>query len=189
MVAARRVGELGWRIGNIDSTVVAQAPRLAPHIEAMRARIAGVLGLEADAVNVKAKTAERLGPVGQGQAIEARAVVLLRDRGVSEWWLMLTLGIIGLGQGVVISPNQTLALSEVPLKYAGSAGGVMQTGQRVGTSVGIAMITAVAFGVISSHGWAAGITAGLGVVVLVILVALAVALVDMRHRARQDAQA
>lgn len=75
--AARRVHELGWRIGNIDSTVVAQAPRLAPHIEAMRARIAAVLGLAPDAVNVKAKTAERLGPVGQGQAIEARAVVLL----------------------------------------------------------------------------------------------------------------
>lgn len=75
--AARRVREHGWRIVNIDSTVIAQAPRLAPHIEAMRARIAAVLGLAPDAVNVKAKTAERLGPVGQGQAIEARAVLLL----------------------------------------------------------------------------------------------------------------
>ena len=75
--AARRVGEAGWRIGNVDSTVVAQAPRLAPHIEAMRARIGQVLGLDAARVNVKAKTAERLGPVGQGAAIEARAVVLL----------------------------------------------------------------------------------------------------------------
>ena len=75
--AARRVGEAGWRIGNVDSTVVAQAPRLAPHIEAMRARIGQVLGLDAARVNVKAKTAERLGPVGHGAAIEARAVVLL----------------------------------------------------------------------------------------------------------------
>ena len=76
--AARRVGEVGWRIGNVDSTVVAQAPRLAPHIPAMVARIAEVLGLDdAARVNVKAKTAERLGPVGQGAAIEARAVVLL----------------------------------------------------------------------------------------------------------------
>lgn len=75
--AARRVRETGWSIANLDSTVVAQAPRLAPHIEAMRARIAAVLGLAPDQVNVKAKTAERLGPVGQGQAIEARAVVLL----------------------------------------------------------------------------------------------------------------
>ncbi|MCZ2407957.1 MAG: 2-C-methyl-D-erythritol 2,4-cyclodiphosphate synthase [Burkholderiales bacterium] len=75
--AARRVRARGCEIGNIDSTVVAQAPRLAPHIPAMRERIAGALGLEPGQVNVKAKTAERLGPVGQCLAIEARAVVLL----------------------------------------------------------------------------------------------------------------
>ncbi|MGH8830477.1 MAG: 2-C-methyl-D-erythritol 2,4-cyclodiphosphate synthase, partial [Polaromonas sp.] len=62
---------------NIDSTVVAQAPKLAPHIPAMRARIAEALGLDAAQVNVKAKTAEKLGPVGQGLSMEARAVVLL----------------------------------------------------------------------------------------------------------------
>jgi 2-C-methyl-D-erythritol 2,4-cyclodiphosphate synthase len=56
---------------------VAQAPRLAVHIPAMRARIAGALGLEVGQVNVKAKTAEKLGPVGQGLSMEARAVVLL----------------------------------------------------------------------------------------------------------------
>ncbi len=75
--AARRVRAQGWDIGNIDSTVVAQAPRLAPHIDAMRARIAQVLGMEAGSVNVKAKTAEKMGPVGEGRAIEARAVCLL----------------------------------------------------------------------------------------------------------------
>lgn len=75
--AAARVRAAGWQLMNVDSTVVAQAPRLAPHIEAMRTRIAEALGLAADAVNVKAKTAEKLGPVGQGQSIEARAVVLL----------------------------------------------------------------------------------------------------------------
>ena len=75
--AARRVREKGYAIGNIDSTVVAQAPRLAAHIPAMRERIAGALGLQIDQVNVKAKTAERLGPVGQGLAMEARAAVLL----------------------------------------------------------------------------------------------------------------
>jgi len=79
--AARRVGQAGWGIVNIDSTVVAQAPRLAPHIDAMRARIAKALGLQAAQVNVKAKTAEKLGPVGQGQSIEARAVVLLAAQG------------------------------------------------------------------------------------------------------------
>ncbi len=76
--AARRVRDKGYEIGNVDSTVVAQAPRLAAHIPAMRARIAGALGLQGDQVNVKAKTAERLGPVGQGLAMEARAAVLLR---------------------------------------------------------------------------------------------------------------
>lgn len=78
--AARRVAQAGWSVANIDSTVVAQAPRLAPHIDAMRQRIAKALGLPTSQVNVKAKTAERLGPVGQGQSIEARAVVLLSAR-------------------------------------------------------------------------------------------------------------
>lgn len=75
--AARRVRDQGYQIGNIDSTVIAQAPRLMPHIAAMRERIAGALGLAPSQVNVKAKTAEKMGPVGQGLSIEARAVVLL----------------------------------------------------------------------------------------------------------------
>ena len=75
--AMRQVAEGGWRLGNVDCTVVAQAPKLAPYKQAIRQRIAEVLGLEADAVNVKAKTAEKLGPVGEGLSMEARAVVLL----------------------------------------------------------------------------------------------------------------
>ena len=75
--ALRRVRAAGWEVGNIDSTIVAQAPRLAAHIPAMRTRIADALGLETGQINIKAKTAERLGPVGQGLAIEARAVALL----------------------------------------------------------------------------------------------------------------
>jgi len=75
--AARRVRAEGFRLGNIDSTVIAQAPRLAPHVDAMRNRIAAALDLAPALVNVKAKTAEKLGPVGEGQAIEARAVALL----------------------------------------------------------------------------------------------------------------
>lgn len=74
---ARRVRAAGWQIVNVDSTIVAQAPKLAPHIPAMVARIGELLGLEACRVNVKAKTAEKLGPVGEGRAIEARAVCLL----------------------------------------------------------------------------------------------------------------
>ncbi|MBU1360742.1 MAG: 2-C-methyl-D-erythritol 2,4-cyclodiphosphate synthase [Gammaproteobacteria bacterium] len=76
--AMRRVNDAGWQVGNVDSTVIAQAPRLAPHIPAMRARIAEALGVSVDQVNVKAKTAEKLGPVGERRAMEARAVVLLR---------------------------------------------------------------------------------------------------------------
>lgn len=75
--AALRARQAGWQIANVDSTVIAQAPKLAPHIEAMRERIAQALDLPATHVNVKAKTAEKLGPVGMGQSIEARAVVLL----------------------------------------------------------------------------------------------------------------
>jgi len=75
--AASRAQAQGWKIGNIDCTVVAQAPKLAPHMDAMRAVIARALSLAVTQINVKAKTAEKLGPVGQGQSIEARAVVLL----------------------------------------------------------------------------------------------------------------
>lgn len=75
--AAARVRAAGWEIGNVDSTIVAQAPKMAPHIAHMRQRIADALSLPADAVNVKAKTAEKMGPVGEGRAIETRAVCLL----------------------------------------------------------------------------------------------------------------
>ena len=75
--AARRESAAGWQIVNLDSTIVAQAPKMAPHIPAMQVRIAAALGIGVDAVNVKAKTAEKMGPVGEGRAIEARAVCLL----------------------------------------------------------------------------------------------------------------
>jgi 2-C-methyl-D-erythritol 2,4-cyclodiphosphate synthase len=75
--AVVRIRAAGFEIVNIDSTIVAQAPKLSPHIAAMRERLAGVLGISADQLSVKAKTAERMGPVGEGRAIEARAVCLL----------------------------------------------------------------------------------------------------------------
>ena len=75
--AARRVRAAGWQIGNLDSTIVAQAPKLMPHIPAMRERIAEVLGLQPDQINIKANTAEKMGPVAQGDAMEARAIALL----------------------------------------------------------------------------------------------------------------
>ena len=79
--AAKRVRACGYQIVNVDSTIVAQAPKLSSHIDAMRARIAGALGLDLARVNVKAKTAEKMGPVGEGRAIEARAICLLQGSG------------------------------------------------------------------------------------------------------------
>ena len=74
---AKRVRAKGFEIGNVDSTIIAQAPKLAPYISAMRESIALTLSVSVNQVNVKAKTAEKLGPVGEGLAMEARAVVLL----------------------------------------------------------------------------------------------------------------
>ena len=79
--AAQRVRAAGYQIVNIDSTIVAQAPKMAPHIAAMRERIAAALSLDMARVNVKAKTAEQMGPVGEGRAIEARAICLLQLAG------------------------------------------------------------------------------------------------------------
>jgi 2-C-methyl-D-erythritol 2,4-cyclodiphosphate synthase len=77
----QKVGQLltnaGYKIGNIDATVIAQAPRLASFIPAICDRIAHALDLHSKQVNVKAKTAEKMGPVGEGLSIEARAVVLI----------------------------------------------------------------------------------------------------------------
>lgn len=76
--AVRRARDAGWNVVNIDSTIIAQAPKLAPHTAAMCARIGSAVGIAADRVNVKAKTAEKMGPVGEGHAIEARAICLLQ---------------------------------------------------------------------------------------------------------------
>jgi 2-C-methyl-D-erythritol 2,4-cyclodiphosphate synthase len=75
--AAKRVRAAGYEIGNIDSTVIAQAPKLAAHIPAMCERIAAALGVAVSQVNVKAKTAEKMGPVGEGQSVEANGIALL----------------------------------------------------------------------------------------------------------------
>jgi 2-C-methyl-D-erythritol 2,4-cyclodiphosphate synthase len=70
----------GWRVGNVDATIVAQAPKMAPHIEAMRANIAADLQVELDAVNVKATTTEKLGFAGREEGIAVHAVALLLAR-------------------------------------------------------------------------------------------------------------
>ena len=78
--AAARVRAAGFEIGNIDCTVIAQAPKLAPHMPRIVETIAQTLGLAQGQVNVKAKTAEKLGTVGEGLSMEARAVALLYSR-------------------------------------------------------------------------------------------------------------
>ena len=75
--AYQSVQELGWKVVNVDTTVIAQKPKLAPHIPAMRANIAADLGLPESCVNIKGKTNEKLGYLGRMEAIEAQAAVLL----------------------------------------------------------------------------------------------------------------
>lgn len=67
----------GWRTGNVDATIIAQAPKMAPHIPAMRAHLAQDLGIDMDALNVKATTTERLGFTGRGEGIAAEAICLI----------------------------------------------------------------------------------------------------------------
>ncbi|MEO0948317.1 MAG: 2-C-methyl-D-erythritol 2,4-cyclodiphosphate synthase [Cyanobacteria bacterium J06641_5] len=73
----RIIVDQGWRLNNIDATVVAERPKLKPHIKPMRDRLAAVLGIESDRVSVKATTNEKLGPTGREEGIAAYAVVLL----------------------------------------------------------------------------------------------------------------
>jgi 2-C-methyl-D-erythritol 2,4-cyclodiphosphate synthase len=75
--AVRRVRDTGWRIGNIDATVIAEWPKIAPYVEAMRATIAECAGVDRSAVGVKGKTMEKLGALGRGEGIAAQAVALL----------------------------------------------------------------------------------------------------------------
>lgn len=73
----RKVTDGGWRVGNVDATIIAQAPKMAPYIPAMNANLAADLAVPVSAVNVKATTTERLGFTGRGEGIAAQAVVLL----------------------------------------------------------------------------------------------------------------
>ena len=74
------LGEKGWRVGNVDATVIAQRPKLAPYREEMRRNLAAAMGIEVDAVSIKATTEEGLGFTGSGEGMAAMAVALLRSR-------------------------------------------------------------------------------------------------------------
>lgn len=113
-------------------------------------------------------------------------VVYLHETGdISIWWLLASLAFIGVAQGLVISPNQTLTLAEVPLQHAGSSGAIMQTGQRIGTSIGIALITAAVFAARANMSWSYAMIIGFALITLVVLLALGVAYKDLRDRAAQ----
>lgn len=75
--ALRRLAEDGWEVGNVDATIVAQRPRLAPHRAAMTGHVAELLGVEPDRVSVKATTADHLGALGRGEGVACLAVVLV----------------------------------------------------------------------------------------------------------------
>lgn len=111
------------------------------------------------------------------------AVVFLAEAGAaSVWWLMLPLCCVGIAQGAIISPNQALTLADVPLAYAGSSGAVMQTGQRIGTSVGIAMITAIVFATLAASSWGTATLTGFAAITIIVVAALLFAIKDLRDR-------
>jgi EmrB/QacA subfamily drug resistance transporter len=117
-------------------------------------------------------------------------LVLSRVSGPSVGWATaLPLLVTGLGSGVVISPNITLTLSQVPVERAGSAGGVLQTGQRIGSAVGIAAVGSLFFNrLATSHGdWQQAVTASLRLCDVLVALALVVALADLRWGARKRA--
>lgn len=103
---------------------------------------------------------------------------------INIWWLLLTLGIFGIGQGATISPNQALTLAEVPIEYAGSSGALMQTGQRIGTSVGIAIITAIVFLLQPLTSWYTAVVVGFIAIFLILFISLLFAIKDLRDRRR-----
>ncbi|MFI5689363.1 MFS transporter [Streptomyces sp. NPDC051636] len=110
------------------------------------------------------------------------AVQLAPGRGVA-WAAALPLLVAGVGSGLTVSPNTTLTLGRVPVRRAGAAGGVLQTGQRVGSAAGIAAVGAVYFAQLAGHGHvAAALQLGLATALLFVLLALALALADLRER-------
>ncbi|GAA4282924.1 MFS transporter [Brevibacterium daeguense] len=121
-----------------------------------------------------------------GLAASIGVIVLHETTGSSIWWLLLTLSFVGMGQGGVVSPNQTLTLRRVPMQHAGAAGGILQTGQRIGTAIGIAVITALFFTVQAVYGWTAAVVTALTTIGVIIVLSGVVAVVDLvqdrRHR-------
>src|SRR5690625_5263559 len=119
-----------------------------------------------------------------GVAASILVILLHQYYDISIWWLLLSLAFFGIGQGATISPNQALTLAEVPLDYAGSSGAVMQTGQRIGTSVGIAIITAIVFTIEPHSSWFTAVIVGFSAILLIMSLSFFVAIKDLIDRRR-----
>lgn len=117
-----------------------------------------------------------------GLVLTVVVILFHKHYGLNIWWLLASLSIFGLGQGSTISPNQALTLAEVPLAYAGSSGAIMQTGQRIGTSVGIAIITALVFMLEPLTSWTFATTIGFVAILSVVSIALFFAVQDLKQR-------
>lgn len=114
------------------------------------------------------------------------AAVELVDGTGAAWVLTAPLLVAGVGSGLTISPNVTLTLAEVPVAGAGSAGGVLQTAQRVGTALGIAVVGAVFFAVLDGNRWQQALSAGLGLAAAFVAVSLGLAVADVRSQGIRD---
>jgi EmrB/QacA subfamily drug resistance transporter len=124
--------------------------------------------------------------VAAGLACVVLALHFVPGRGAG-WATALPLLVAGLGSGFVIAPNQTLTLAEVPVRRAGSAGAVLQTGQRIGTAVGIAAVGSMFFNRLAFHGsWDLAFRDSLWVTVGFVLIALAAAVADVLATRRED---
>ncbi|OLO68591.1 MFS transporter [Actinomyces oris] len=174
--------------------IVAQYVQAGLGSSALASGLIGVPAALAGSIAVAGRRVIRVGRVmvlggmvlGMAGLLASIGIMHMHARaGWSPWWLTLTLLVLGVGQGLVVSPNQTLSLADVPLEYAGAAGGILQTGERIGTSIGIAVITGLTFRVSHSSGWEAAAQAGLLAVVAAIVVAAGVAVIDLRLARRR----
>lgn len=153
---------------------------------------AGILGLPAAVVSIftsrwagsrvftygRKMVVMGIGAVLVGLIGTASIALLSNAYDMSVWWMMVPLTLVGGAQGVVITPNQTLSLNDVPVTYAGSAGGVIQAGQRLGTAVGIASITGVFFGFEQALGWDGTFALSFAVISLIVALAGCVGIYD-----------
>src|SRR5690625_15365 len=119
-----------------------------------------------------------------GIAASIMVILLHQFYDISIWWLLVSLAFFGIGQGATISPYQALTLAEVPLDYAGSSGAIMQTGQRIGTSVGIAIITAIVFTIEPHSSWFTAVIVGFSAILLIMSLSFFVAIKDLIDRRR-----